>query len=192
MRVLPAAVAALALAAPAAADPAATSWGKAGITFDQYRADAVACATRGYYLDVSHTEAARVLADASRKLDTISETGVPDSGNQQSEFFPSAGAAAGSTLDKSYDPAIARSLEQADRMARVVQVARPDLQVKRTGQLMRSTVEQCLTALGYQRFQLTLEQQRNLGKLRRGTEARKAYLFSLASDPEVLAAQRTD
>ena len=38
----------------------AVSWGKPGVTIEQYRQDAVECGRAGYYLDVSKTETAQV------------------------------------------------------------------------------------------------------------------------------------
>lgn len=165
------------------------SWGKAGISFAQYRGEAIACARRGADLDVSHTEAAAILIDASRKIDTITETGLPNSGNQQADIFPSAGAAAGSTLDLSYDPGMARSLELSHRHGEILAAARPEKQIHDVGVLMRAAVARCLSELGYRRFRLTREQQRHLAGLRRGSDARQYYLFSLASDPRVLGEQ---
>lgn len=165
------------------------SWGKAGVTFAAYRSEAIACARLGAGMDVSGTEEAAILIDASRKIDTIAETGIPNSGNQQSDIFPSAGAAAGSTLDPSYDPGVARSVELAHRFGRTVAAAQPEKQIRQVGQLMRSAVAACLEQHGYRRFRLTGAQQRHLDHLRRGSDARQLYLFSLASDQRVLRAQ---
>lgn len=190
MRMIACAAACTLLAAPAWSAPVSQeSWGKAGIGFEQYRSEAIACARQGAGLDVSHTDAAAVLIDASRKIDTITENGVPDSGNQQSDIFPSAGAAAGSTLDVSYNPGMARSLELSHRYGEVLAGARPEKQIHDVGVLMRSTVAQCLTRMGYHRFRLTEDQQRHLARLRRGSDARQHYLYSLASDPQVLREQ---
>ncbi len=46
-------------AALAADRPPVESWGKPGVSFDQYRNDAVACATIGYFRDVSQDEPAK-------------------------------------------------------------------------------------------------------------------------------------
>lgn len=43
-------------AAQAADRPPIESWGKPGVTFDQYRADSVECAKIGYFRDVSQDE----------------------------------------------------------------------------------------------------------------------------------------
>ena len=68
---------ALALPATAlSAKPPGLSWGKAGVSFEQYRSDSVECAREGYYLDVSGTEAAQVFRRASRMIDTNEAGGV--------------------------------------------------------------------------------------------------------------------
>lgn len=46
-------------AAQAADRPPIESWGKPGVTFDQYRADSVECAKIGYFRDVSQDEPAK-------------------------------------------------------------------------------------------------------------------------------------
>jgi hypothetical protein len=46
-------------AAQAADRPPIESWGKSGVTFDQYRADSVECAKIGYFRDVSQDEPAK-------------------------------------------------------------------------------------------------------------------------------------
>jgi hypothetical protein len=190
MRTIACAAACMLLAAPAWSAPTPQeSWGKAGVSFADYRSEAITCARQGAGLDVSHTDAAAVLIDASRKIDTITETGVPDSGNQQSDIFPSSGAAAGSTLDVAYNPGMARSLELSHRYGEVLAGARPEKQIHDVGVLMRGTVADCLTRMGYHRFRLTGEQQRHLAHLRRGSDARQLYLYSLASDPQVLREQ---
>src|SRR5438309_11050074 len=72
------AIALLSLAYTAAlAAPAPTqSWGKVGISLAQYRQDALECGLKGYYTDVSQTEAAKTLGTASRRLDNLSVGGV--------------------------------------------------------------------------------------------------------------------
>jgi len=74
---LPCAVAlAFLLSAPLiAAKTEATSWGKPGVSIDQYRTDAITCGRAGYYMDVSHTEAAHVFKDATGQL-AANESGL--------------------------------------------------------------------------------------------------------------------
>src|SRR4030095_8636542 len=54
----------MATAADAQRRPIVT-WGKAGVSFDQYRADSIACASEAVNLDVSNTVAAQRLGAAS-------------------------------------------------------------------------------------------------------------------------------
>lgn len=64
-------------ATSAAAAPAPQeSWGKAGVTYDQYRLDAVECSSEGYNLDISQTEDAKAFVRASRQLETEIGSGL--------------------------------------------------------------------------------------------------------------------
>ena len=168
------------------------SWGKPGVSFDTYRAEAVLCGRQGANMDVSNTPEAATLIYASRRIETINETGVPNSGNNVRDLIPVGGVAMDGTLDQTYNPEIARSLEQSNRIGRVVQGARLDVQLKRTGERMQSAIDTCLANHGYRRFRLTDDQRRHLRKLRSGSPERHAYLFSLASDPRVLERQGID
>lgn len=63
----------LAAALPAAAiaePPPLLSWGKPGVSFATYRADAVGCGMRAYYSDVANTDGAKNFVQGSRLLDT--------------------------------------------------------------------------------------------------------------------------
>ena len=61
---------AVAAAGSCEAATTATSWGKPGISFDQYRNDASECGHVGGNMDVSHTEAAGVFKRATRQLES--------------------------------------------------------------------------------------------------------------------------
>jgi hypothetical protein len=187
MRASLAAAAALLAAVPAtAADGPQLSWGKPGVTFEQYRADAVACGRAGYYRDVSDTDAARVFRDASNQIDTIVATGAAPVDKWSTDHVdPSHGAASLSRIEE----APASLVEVSTRIGQVVASTRPEQRMREVGQLLQSTVEQCLVARGYRRFQLTSDQQKRLAKLRAGTPERQAYLYGLATDAEILKAQ---
>jgi len=65
------------VASPATSAPSPSeSWGKAGVTYDQYRLDAFGCSSEGYNFDISQTEAAQAFIDASRRLETEIGSGV--------------------------------------------------------------------------------------------------------------------
>lgn len=53
----------------------------------------------------------------------------------------------------------------------------------------QSALDDCLIRLGYRKFHLTDAQRAHLNTLAAGSDARQKYLYSLASDPAVLAAQ---
>jgi len=66
---------------------------------------------------------------------------------------------------------------------------KPEVQWNRAATIMRDALEGCLADRGYVKFELTDEQDRQLDRLEAGSLDRRIYLHSLASDPEVLAAQ---
>jgi hypothetical protein len=68
----PLVIACMTLSIPAVAALAPReSWGKAGVSLEQYRADAVMCGRKAYYLDVSKTEAAQALVKASDRIESL-------------------------------------------------------------------------------------------------------------------------
>jgi hypothetical protein len=56
--------------------------------------------------------------------------------------------------------------------------------------LGQGDVEHCLALRGYSRFHLSPDEAAHLATLQAGSEARRRYLYSLGSDPQVLAAQK--
>lgn len=187
MRASLAVAVALVAAAPAiSANAPRTSWGKVGVSFEQYRADAVSCGRKGYYRDVSHTQAARVFRAASQQIDTIADTGpAPVDKWQTEQIDPSQGAA---SLSR-YEEAPAHFVDVGNRISQVVASTRPEERMAEVGQLLQSTVEQCLVSRGYRQFELTPDQQEHLGKLRPGSPERQTYLYGLATDARILEAQ---
>ena len=140
------------------------TWGKAGVSLDEYRADSIACASEAYYLDVSNTTAAQRLVSASRQLQTIEDTRPRPMNLDESISY---GADIGNTLNH----------------------YRPDRQFEAIEDIQQQTLDTCLTQRGYHQFRLTDSQRQELRRLDRGTEERRAYLHSLAADAEVLRQQ---
>ena len=68
----------------------------------------------------------------------------------------------------------------------------PEVQWNRAATILRTELEDCLTMRGYVKFELTDEQDRHLDRLEAGSDARRAYLHSLASDPDILMAQAVE
>ena len=147
------------------------SWGKADVSFDQYRADALACGRQGYYLDIADTAEAKAFVGASRQLDSMADA----SGFQTP---PPPGE----------DP-ILRYIAFAAQQQNVMTAIRPEEKMRSLGKTMQTTVDQCLAARGYQKFRLTAAQTKRLSKLRIGSDERRQFLYSLARDPNILSAQ---
>ncbi len=152
------------------------SWGKPGISLDQYRQDALECGLKGHYTDVASTQDAKVLVRASSQLD-----------NLQNTFAPS------TTRSSGTGPASTDVTDQMGRFAatqqHVIDSARPELRFRNIKKTLVSTTAECLVQRGYSRFTLTDDQRRVLRKLKPGSDARRGYLYSLASNPAVLQNQ---
>lgn len=164
-------------AAPAAASPS-LSWGKAGVSFEDYRADATNCLREAAATDLSGTEPARALILASRRI----ETGL------SSDYTPMINGAAG-VSDTSARPSFEPSAEAALRFGESSAAARVGHHVRQARDIMAARLESCLAGHGYQRFHLTAAQRRQLDRLPARAVERQAYLHRLASDPQILASQ---
>jgi hypothetical protein len=148
------------------------SWGKPGISLAQYRADAIQCGQNAAATDLAGTDPAKALVIGSRMIandPNASPAAVVD---------PRAGPAASADV-----------VGSAGSTPGVEQMIGPDRQIAKAGDILETALERCLARHGYRKFKLTGEQRRKLAKLPLGSDARHAYLHSLASDPEVLERQ---
>jgi hypothetical protein len=179
MRILIALIATAALASAASATNAPrTSWGKAGISFDDYRSDATFCLREAARMDLTGTEPANALVLASRRM----------AAGQTNDYSPTIGGASATappTMNSGFDPAI----EAANRMQQERMAARPDLRIRQAHDIMQRRLDRCLAGRGYQRFRLTEDQRRALRRFPERADERQTYLYSLASDPQILASQ---
>ena len=173
-RTLFAVAVALLMSPPIAADKWAirSSWGKPGVSYDQYRADGLACGRLAYYHDVSDTVAARSFVEGSKKIDEEMITIPP----------PSPG-------DHTSGPLMASRIMAT---VSIVSSVHPEQRMHEIKELQESILDTCLAQRGYRRFRLTDAQTRRLGQMKIGREDRHLYLYSLAHDPAILAAQRED
>lgn len=161
------AAAALAAGAAQAAPAPRESWGKPGVSYEAYRADALECGKQGYLLDISHTDDAQAFVRASRQLDDAT----------QSTTSGGPGAAPGAAASDPIDQAVRIAKEQDQIQASV----QPERRMARIKTLMQATVDKCLAAKGYVRFALKPEERRELEHLKPGSDARRTYLYKLAS-----------
>ena len=170
---------ALPLAAPVNSAPAPDeSWGKAGVSLAQSRQDALECGLQGHYTDISKTDDAKAFVNASRQLDTVTN-----------------GASAPNTTGASgTGPAQTDSVDQmvqyANQQQHIVDSVHAEQRFHSIKRTLLARDEQCLVQRGYSKFQLTDEQRHRLRKLKSGSDERRAYLYSLASNPVVLQSQR--
>jgi hypothetical protein len=86
-------------------------------------------------------------------------------------------------IDNAPDPATA-----VDAM----RIASPERNLLKVGDMLQAELDRCLAGRGYHKFKLTAAQRHRLTKLPLGSDARHAYLHSLASDADVLARQAVD
>jgi hypothetical protein len=164
----------LALApAPAWAAEPIDTWGKAGVSFEEYRDDAVTCGRTAHYADVSDTEHARAFAEATRRLEAADDSGV---------------GAPGATPDED----MYRMAQLGARSEQIRSSIRPEKRLRELQAALVSIVERCLEERGYSRFRLTVEQQQALNRLDKGSPERHRFLHALASDESVLASQRIE
>lgn len=144
-----------------------TSWGKPGVSLEDYRVDAGVCAWRATNMDIAGTEPAKTMVKASRALghEGLALMSYTTSEGQHQVV----GAAIG--------------------MRNVVDRYRVDKQIDAVADMQYDALFGCLESRGYRRFQLTDEQARRLRKFKRGSLERHVYLHRLASDAEVVTRQ---
>jgi hypothetical protein len=161
-------LAAASLSAPAQAadDAPRLAWGKAGVSYDQYRSDANDCADYGLNTDVSDTEAVAKLRRATQQLEAA-----------DSQFSAAASA----------DPMDA-GIRHAQESAAIRAAARPEQQVQAVKEVIFAATQRCMAELGYVLFALTEEQRSAMAPLKK--QERREFLHRLASDGAILEQQR--
>lgn len=155
------------LGTAASARRPATSWGKPGVSYDEYSADATICLRDAAGTDLAGTEPANALVYASRRIETL----------LTSDFAPMVGGG----LD--------RILTTVNAVQQAKMAARPDYRIRQARDILQERLDHCLEEHGYRRFQLTDEQRRQRDHFNRRQTERQLYLYSLASDPQILASQ---
>jgi len=166
-------------AAPATSAPAPQeSWGKAAITLAQYRQDALECGLKGYYTDIAQTDDAKALVKASKQLDAITTGASVPMTVESNATGPDTTNAAGQIA------------AYAAQQQHIVENVRPEERYKSIKQTLESKTDECLMSRGYSKFALTDEQRHALRKLKAGSDQRRQYLYSLASNPAVLQTQK--
>lgn len=147
-----------ALTAPAANAAAKDSWGKPGISFLQYRTDAVECAYEA--------ETKAPVSIPTVDLTYMTDSAPPDA---QPSFDP--------TQPNLNQPNV-------DVSALVDYAARAQLHMNKTwrevARQLKPALETCLRGRGYRPFRLEKDQIEQLNRLPAGSRARQVYLWNLS------------
>ena len=146
------------------------SWGKPGISYLQYRTDAVECAY--------DAETKAPVAIAQVDLTFMTDGALPDPPPPSSPPMNSQGGSA----DPGPDTRVILDYAAQSRM-------HMNKHWRSVAQQLEPALVACLKGRGYQRFRLTSPQKDELKRLRAGTRARNVYLWDLAVDPTVLKTQ---
>ena len=163
-------IAATGFAAGAAqsADAPKHAWGKAGVSYDQYRDEAYDCAMFGLSSDIANTEPVEKLRSATRQMEALDAR----------QSVASAG-----------DP-VAAGIRHAQDVEAVRSSTRPEQQVKEVKKILFSAMQQCMIQRGYTRFALTEAQRSEMAKFKDGSQERREYLHKLASDAAIVEQQK--
>ena len=132
----------------------------------------------GCFVDASTTFPLRRDSAPANALDAITTSGTVPATVDSNPMGPDTTKAA------------AEATQYAAQQRHIVESVRPDERSKSLKQLLVSKTEQCLVGRGYSKFELTEDQRHALRKLKAGSDERRAYLYSLASNPAVLQNQR--
>ncbi len=170
----------LALAAStAAAPPAALTWAKPGVSLEDYRRDGGNCAA------VTDRTPVAIRPGTLRQLGALSSAQMV-SMFEGSDYVPAGGGVLGyfSAWD-SYRSETDIARRSYNFGAQYVHVVRGDVKEE-----LQGAVDDCLRGRGYVQVRLTPAQMRRLARLKRGSDARRAFLHDIAADPSVAADQR--
>jgi hypothetical protein len=154
------------------------SWGKAGVSLAQYRQDALECGLQGHYTDISKTDDVKAFVTASRQLDAVT-TGAS---------APNTTGANGPGPEST--DAVDQMAQYANQQQHIVDSVHAEQRFHNIKRTLLARDDQCLVQRGYSKFRLSDEQRHRLRKLKAGSDERRAYLYSLASNPAVLQSQR--
>lgn len=176
------AAASLLLAAGGAAqadmrDVPMVAWGKANISYDQYRDEALECGKVGLAADIDHSDPVNTLRTAATQLSEVDQRWSMAHGSN-AITWPNSG-------NQIQADAMARAQEEQS----IEMGAQPKTQYARIKDLMFVEVRKCMTARGFSRFALTEAQRAEMSALK-GKDLRRQYLYKLASNPEVLDKQK--
>ena len=156
-----------------------TAWGKNGVSLLDYRTDSGQCQV---IAATKETETGNGANTAGGINGRNSSASMPAASGSASAGSATGGAAGGTPAAGTY-----RESANPDFVNRAAMQQRS---VEMAEQRARSdALKSCLVNRGYTEFELTAEQRAELAKLPQGSDERRAYLFKLGTDPQVLSKQ---
>jgi hypothetical protein len=163
--------------AACASSAAVTSWGKAGVSMVDYRLDSAQCIIEATAAagqpNTPDATAGRQRDATSMGNNTAGDTGVGTSG-------PAGLTSSGGAI--SYQGAATPEVANQAAMQQRAQ----EMAAKRA---QKEAMNHCLASRGYREFRLTPEQAARLSQLPEGSVERREYLYSIGTDPNVIATQ---
>jgi hypothetical protein len=168
------AVLACASQADARRKPSGVSWGKPGVSFEDYRRDTLQCANITYGLDVSVKPETVVALSGQNTAALAGFVSGLDPGLWGSRSYVG-GASGYAAAMNMIDPG-----HVVFRNSTYTEMFRHAAYVDVTDQL-QSALDFCLKRRGYTRFKLSGDQRQQLRHYPRGTEARAHFLHALSA-----------
>jgi hypothetical protein len=153
-----------------------TVWAKTGVSYEQYRGDALECGKKGLASNIDNSDEVKTLARASQQLDAA-DAGAQASMNMAAGPTGQSNLASGA-MDRS-------TQEQA-----IVAAAQPARQYAGIKEKMFQVVRRCMIDHGYAKIVLTESQRKEYAGIKGDADMRRTYIHKLASDPHVLETQR--
>jgi hypothetical protein len=162
-----------------------TSWGKQGISMIDYRTDSGQCALIGatYSYDENGAKAAGGITGQNSGAPTLGPSGATAANSAAT-----GGGNTSATGPRTVGNTTYRDSASADFVNRAAMQQRS--QEMAAQRARNDALKFCLVSRGYTEFELTREQRQKLERLPRGSDERREYLYSLATDPDVLGKQQ--
>ena len=156
-----------------------TAWGKNGVSLLDYRTDSGQCQVIAATKETESGNGANTAGGISGRNSSASMPAASGSASAGSATSGAAGGtpAAGTYRESANPDFVNRAAMQQRSVEMAEQRARND------------ALKSCLSNRGYTEFELTSEQRAELAKLAQGSDERRAYLYKLGTDPQVLAKQ---
>jgi hypothetical protein len=162
--------------ASAKQDAPQTVWAKTGVSYEQYRGDALECGKKGLASNIDNSDEVKTLAHASQQLDAADASA-------QASMNMAAGPTGQSDLASA-------AMDRSAQEQAIVAAAQPARQYAGIKEKMFQVVRRCMIDHGYAKIVLTESQRKEYAGIKGDADMRRTYIHKLASDPHVLETQR--